>query len=172
MYKNSGKEKAIAELFNRYAHLIFGVCVKYSKTKNICEDVVIQIFETIMEAAKKTDIANFKSWLYVVTRNECFRLNKSLEKIEYTENLNHETPETEDYNSISDAKIKEALNKLKYEQKICVELFYFDNLSYKEIAEKTGFEEKKIKSSIQNGKRNLSIILNKVKDELIWKNIW
>ena len=167
MYRKTGKQKVIAELFNRYAHLIFGVCLKYSNKKDVCEDVVIQIFETVMEFAKKSEIKFLKSWLYTVTRNECFKRNKSLEKLEFNEEISDRIGEEEQEQTISDEKLKEVINQLKAEQKECIELFYLQELSYKQIVEKTGYEIKKVKSNIQNGKRNLSIILKQERDEIV-----
>ena len=166
IYKKTNKQKIIAELFNRYAHLVFGVCLKYSNNNNICEDVVIHVFETVMEQLKKTNIKFLKSWLYTVTRNECFKQNNLLNKLEYNNYFDENIIDVEEKETISDKKIEDAINKLKPEQKICITLFYLKELSYKQIADKTGLEIKKIKSNIQNGKRNLSIILKQEKDEL------
>lgn len=168
MYRITSKDKIIAELFNRYAHLILGVCLKYSNKNNICEDVVLHIFETLMESAKKTEIKFLKSWLFTVTRNECFKQNKSIEKLEYNDEITEVIEEETQKQIVSDEVLKDAINELKPEQKQCVELFYLNELSYKQIFEKTGIEIKKVKSNIQNGKRNLAIILSKVKEhELI-----
>ena len=49
--------------------------------------------------------------------------------------------------------------KLKSEQKQCIELFYYQKLCYQEIAEQLKMEENKVKSFLQNGKRNLKICL-------------
>jgi len=48
---------------------------------------------------------------------------------------------------------------LKNEQRICIELFYLQRFCYQEVSHKTGYEIKKVKSYIQNGKRNLKMIL-------------
>ena len=58
-------------------------------------------------------------------------------------------------------KLEEIIPNLKQNQRVCIELFYLQNKSYTEIAEQTGLEMKEVKSSIQNGKRNLEIKLNK-----------
>lgn len=59
---------------------------------------------------------------------------------------------------LSDA-LKECIEKLKSEQKQCIELFYYKKLCYQEVAEKLNMDEKKVKSYLQNGKRNLKICL-------------
>jgi RNA polymerase sigma-70 factor (ECF subfamily) len=57
--------------------------------------------------------------------------------------------------------LNEALNELSQEQKTCVQMFYLEKLSYHDIETKTGFSFQQVKSHIQNGKRNLRIILEK-----------
>lgn len=53
------------------------------------------------------------------------------------------------------------LEELNSEQQQCVTLFYLEKKSYQEIAEKTGYSLMQVKSHIQNGKRNLKILLEK-----------
>jgi len=55
--------------------------------------------------------------------------------------------------------LKKCLENLKQEQQKCIQLFYYEKKSYREIAEELQLEEKKIKSFIQNGKRNLKICI-------------
>ena len=57
-------------------------------------------------------------------------------------------------------KLEEFIPKLKENQRVCIELFYLQNKSYSQIAEETGLNLKEVKSSIQNGKRNLELNLN------------
>jgi RNA polymerase sigma-70 factor (ECF subfamily) len=56
-----------------------------------------------------------------------------------------------------------ALAQLKPEQQQCVRMFYIDDRSYQHISDQTGFEVKKVKSYIQNGKRNLQLIMEQYK---------
>jgi RNA polymerase sigma-70 factor (ECF subfamily) len=54
-----------------------------------------------------------------------------------------------------------SLNELSSEQKQCVTLFYLEKKSYHEIAGVTGYSVMQVKSYIQNGKRNLKLLLEK-----------
>ncbi|MEI6865629.1 sigma-70 family RNA polymerase sigma factor [Flavicella sp.] len=156
-------------LFNRYTHLVYGVCLKYLKHREDCQDAVIQIFEILIQEVPKHDIKNFKNWLYGVTRNYCLMQlrkqnanKKSFEKysatffMESSEELHPIDIERD--NSINTS-LKKCLEKLKEEQRKCVILFYFEEMCYKKIAEERQLEEKKIKSYIQNGKRNLKLCI-------------
>jgi len=57
--------------------------------------------------------------------------------------------------------LEEAIIELTEEQRQCVILFYLKKCSYQQVTEKTGYSLMQVKSYIQNGKRNLKIVLEK-----------
>jgi RNA polymerase sigma-70 factor (ECF subfamily) len=163
---------AIGELYHRYAHLIFGVALKYLKNKSDAEDVVMLIFENVEKKIKTSHtntklIKHLKNWLYTITKHECLmalrKKNIQTSPIEYTLLTKADTSiENLESFRIKDFKLElleAAIEKLKPNQKICIEAFYINNKSYDIIAKETGFELKKVKSYVQNGKRNLKILL-------------
>lgn len=168
-FKSDHDLNDLGVLFNRYTHLVYGVCLKYLKQREDSQDAVIQIFEILVHEIPKHDIREFKNWLHGVTRNYCLmqlRKKSSQKKTQekYGADFFMETEEqlhpidTEENSSI-ESSLKKCLEKLKEEQRKCVSLFYYEELCYKEIAEELNLEEKKVKSYIQNGKRNLKICL-------------
>ena len=58
-------------------------------------------------------------------------------------------------------KLETAIEELKDEHKKCLTHFYLEKKSYEEVALMTGFDLNQVKSFIQNGKRNLKLILEK-----------
>ena len=58
------------------------------------------------------------------------------------------------------SKLERCIEKLNTEQKKCVQLFYLEKRTYIEIKEITNYELKKVKSYIQNGKRNLKLCMS------------
>jgi RNA polymerase sigma factor (sigma-70 family) len=170
-YQKSRNKRYIGELYERYGHLVYGVSLKYLKNVQEAQDNVMLVFEKLMSELEKSDIKNFKAWIHTVTKNQCLmhlRKNKnvrskeqSIEPIEYS--LASETTDVEQViaKEHSLTQMEQALNQLKKEQKTCVELFYLKEKCYQDIAEITGFSLKQVKSYIQNGKRNLKIILTK-----------
>lgn len=171
-YKKSKNTKLIGELFDRYTHLVFGVSMKYLKDEEDSRDAVMQIFEDLHYKLSNHNISNFKSWVYSVTKNHCLmalrkmKSGEQVKKIMY-EKTNREIMESaavfhlNDTDDINDKipHLKKGIEKLKMEQRTCIELLYLQNKSYFEVAEITGFDLKKVKSYIQNGKRNLKIFL-------------
>ena len=172
-YRYSHETNYIGELYQRYTHLVFGVCLKYLKNEEEAKDSVMEIFEKVLVELKKHEVENFKSWLHSVTRNFCLmrlRKQKTVDKREEAYmKVVKDTVETEEelhLNGEVDIKelelqdLEEGLNSLKKEQKTCLELFYLQEKSYNEVAELTGYSLKQVKSYIQNGKRNLKNYLN------------
>lgn len=169
MFRESEDLDTLGELYGRYIHLVYGVSLKYMGSRDDAQDAVMHIFEKLLAEIPKHRIANFRSWLYVLTKNHCFmelRAGKSagrrLEVIKndplFMESGEDLHPIDKEDVSLEDA-FKACIGKLKTEQKRCIEMFYYEKLCYREIAGKLGMSEKKVKSFLQNGKRNLKICL-------------
>jgi RNA polymerase sigma-70 factor (ECF subfamily) len=171
-FKSGGDLEILGELYSRYVHLVYGVCLKYLKDREEAKDGVMQIFEKLIIEIPKHNIENFRSWLHVVTKNYCLmqlRSGKS-EKEKFSEWLNdpsvfmetvtdlHPLDEDEDSKSL-DRALEDCIERLKDVQRMCIRQFYFENRCYNEISVNLGLDEKKVKSHLQNGKRNLKICL-------------
>ena len=163
-YGTNGDLEILGVLYQRYMHLVYGVCLKYLKEPEASKDAVMQIFEKLAKKVPEQEITHFKSWLYVVTRNHCLMSLRQQQKRKNTEALFMESTINLHLNGESDEVhsklITKAIATLSEEQQHCIKLFYFQSLSYQEIADETGYKLKKVKSYIQNGKRNLRIYLD------------
>lgn len=173
-YRNSHETVYIGELYQRYTHLVFGVCMKYLKNEAEAEDATMQVFEKLIVELKKHHITAFKPWLHTVVKNHCMMVfRKETVEAKRRTDLKHEmngvveNPEDAHLKEEQDKEfvlqhLKEGMEELKEEQRECVELFYLKDMSYNEIATVTGYTMNEVKSYIQNGKRNLkNIIANK-----------
>ncbi|MGZ3939738.1 MAG: RNA polymerase sigma factor, partial [Flavisolibacter sp.] len=67
-------------------------------------------------------------------------------------------------------KLDYCLGQLQAEQRTVIELFYLQGKCYNEIAETTGIEWNKVRSSIQNGRRNLKNCMDSAKTKAIVEN--
>lgn len=169
-YKKSGNKEVFADLFKKHVSVVYGTCLFYLQDKDEAQDATMQLFEKLMLDINNREINNFKGWLSFVVRNHCISLirkNKSQTRnIKDYYEFEYEAPdygEEEKINSLSDdamvENMKLCLPKLKENQRICIELFYLKNKSYQDIANETSFTLNEIKSYIQNGKRNLKLLL-------------
>lgn len=169
-YLESGDKELIAVLFERYTHLVYGICLNYLLDSDHCKDAVMEIFESLFHKLTVHQVSNFRNWLYSVTRNHCLmiiRKNGSAKRAhdQYRgENNGHEPANDlidEDELPFSKSMINSAVEKLSHEQGICIRLMYIDDMSYRDISEITGYSMNEVKSHIQNGKRNLKNYLLK-----------
>ena len=60
-------------------------------------------------------------------------------------------------------RLEDCIERLKEEQRSCIRLFFYEGCSYRQISERLGLDENKVKSYIQNGKRNLKICIEGLK---------
>jgi RNA polymerase sigma factor (sigma-70 family) len=166
-YQADRNQEWIGILLERYTLLLLGVCMKYLKDENEAKDCVQQIFLKVLTEAGKYRIDYFKSWLYMVAKNHCLmRLREKGAKSpkELTEHYPAEDNANKQEliaNEHAYDLLEEAIHELSGEQKQCVILFYLKKNSYTQISEKTGYSMMQVKSYIQNGKRNLKIILDR-----------
>ena len=169
-YCKDGNPLFFAELFKRYKHLLLGVCLKYLKDGGEAEDAVMEIFEKGRLDIKRMEIVHFKPWIYTVARNHCLmKLRKKSIPLDFLETLPIQIAETEGeepaVKELLLQKLEHSLLYLKKEQKTCLTMFYLEDLSYKQILQRTGFTLNEIKSHIQNGKANLRKLLIKTNGE-------
>ncbi len=171
IYFETGDMESLVILFQRYMHLVYGVCMKYFRDREESKDATMEIFEKLVKTLRKETVMNFNRWIYTVTRNHCLTVIRDQKRhlIKDDGSLFMETgtiwhPGDDGIMEENIEKLRDCLEKLPGEQKTCVELFYFNKKSYAEIVAETRFELSKVKSYIQNGKRNLRICIEKSDD--------
>lgn len=179
LFRTSRNMEVLAVLFQRYMDLLYGVCLKYLKQPETAKDAVMQIFEELVAKLPKHEVDNFKSWLYTLAKNYCLMQLRTPKNLKTTE-FNPDSMQLEEEMHLNGIQLKEenlqklerCLETLSIEQKKSVELFYLQNKCYKEIAEETGIEWNKVRSFIQNGRRNLKICMEKgmKNEEVIARN--
>lgn len=167
LYYADANQEWIGILLERYTLLLLGVCMKYLKNEAEAKDCVQQIFLKVLIEVSKYRIDYFKSWLYMVAKNHCLmKLRnggmKGTKELNEQQLVHTELPKEDILeNEETFTQLENALEELSEEQRQCVILFYLKKNSYQQITEKTGYTLLQVKSYIQNGKRNLKIILEK-----------
>ena len=165
-FYNDHDNKWLGILLPRYTLLLLGVCMKYLNNEEDSRDCVQQIFLKVINELHKYKVDYFKSWIYMIAKNHCLmklRDNKNV-YMEWNEKIAPEDHSIFDKTDLIEKdrllhKLQEALNQLNPDQKRCVDLFYLQKRSYSEVAALTGLTMLQVKSHLQNGKRNLKIIL-------------
>jgi len=159
----------LGTIYHRNMHLIYGVCLKFLKERELAKDAVMDIFEKLTIKIKGQEIRDFGKWVYVVAKNHCLmqlrkkQITVNHEEIGHVfmESANELHPIEEDINANEIIQLERGLNNLAPEQRRCIQMFYFESKSYNEIVSETGYDIRNVKSYIQNGKRNLKIWMEK-----------
>ena len=163
-----GNNEWLGILLQRYTMLLLGVSMKYLKNEEEAKDAVQQVFLKAISELHKYKVEYFKSWVYMIAKNHC--LMKLRDKGRFNAELNErmlaadDGPEEKNKHIEKDRALTSmaaALLQLNKEQQLCVTLFYLEKKSYQEIAEQTNYSLMQVKSHIQNGKRNLKIIMER-----------
>ncbi len=167
-YQREGRQEALGDLYDRYVELVYGVGLKYLMDSGRAEDAVIGIYESLVEKLRTHRVDHFRSWLYVVARNYCLmelRREKRVPLIDTDPAVMHsfDLPHPDNEHSENEAlleALEHCLRQLAEKQGRCVRMFYFEEKSYKEIAETLALEVGSVRSHIQNGRRNLRICMD------------
>lgn len=196
-YREGGDIGILGQLYERYMHLVYGVCLKYLEEREQAKDEVMNIFEKLVTTVSQQEIVSFRTWLYVVAKNHCLMLLRSRKSesahaeamindpVFFMENIPGMHPVIDDggtdspggtgpglypgedgttdagggYTEADMKRLEECIERLKEEQRNCITLFFYEGCSYRQISGRLGMEENKVKSYIQNGKRNLKICI-------------
>lgn len=171
-FRRTGKPRFFNEIYKRYYHLVYGVCLNILKNEHDSKEALSTVFEKLSTKLLQEEISFFKTWLYSVTKNFCLmhlrskgREQKRIEKFyqEMPETLNETELFTETQHSeLQLQNLPYAIEKLNPGQKQCINLFYLEQKCYTQVSEITGFDIKQVKSNIQNGKRNLRLLLTEM----------
>jgi RNA polymerase sigma factor (sigma-70 family) len=175
-YTSTLDSQFAGELYSRYADLIYGVCLKYLKHPENAQDSAVAIFEELLAKIPKHNIDNFKGWLYTLTKNHCLMRIRSNKK-HITVNIEPELMQSEDpahLNGVLEkeenlAQLEYCMGELVTEQRQIIALFYMEGKCYNEISAVTGIEWNKVRSYIQNGRRNLKLCMEKQKAKSLIK---
>jgi RNA polymerase sigma factor (sigma-70 family) len=164
----AGDAEALGKLYQRYMPMVYGVCLKIFKEQGRSEDAVMGIYEELNRKVKDHEISAFRGWLYVLARNYCLmELRKDKRKP-----VQHHAPEDmarfDDVDAAVDFELpgqknilEQCLKQLQDAQRLAVQWFYYEDKSYKEISDLIAEEVGKVRSYIQNGRRNLKICIEK-----------
>lgn len=169
LYKREEQTIYFGELYRRYIPMVYGVCLKYLANEADAQDAVMDLYEDLNQRMLKYAITSFHSWLYTVTKNHCLLKIRKEKQVHFVD-LNEAIMENGDFFTLSDREqsaeqasaLSYCLTELSSEQRTSIDFFYYENKSYADIVTITGYSLEKVKSYIQNGKRNLKNCINRM----------
>ena len=164
-----GHQASLGLLWDRYAHLLFGVGLKYLKDAEQSKDAVVELFARLPGLLRAHTVEHFRPWVHAVMRNECLQvLRKSGKEVHNDRLLQNETDVDPDDRILHEATLRQleiAIDGLNDAQRTCIRLFYLERNCYAQVQERTGFTYDQVRSHLQNGRRNLKLMLQQRTDQ-------
>ena len=170
-FKKEQWSVCIDEFFLRYSHLLFGVILKYVKDKDVAADLLMELFGKLPQLLLNHEIKQLKSWLHMVARNEALQHLRKTNKHAHLSidslTTGHQLSGQDNDRQMSETVCLEdqiqllgkVITQLKPDQEQCIRLFFLEQKSYEQIMSQTNYSFKEVKSHLQNGKRNLRILM-------------
>ena len=173
-FRSSGAADDLYPLYERHAELIYALALRYLGTPERAEDAGMEVWTVLLEKLPRHEVTNFRSWLQTTVRNHCLMqlrrekrspLRQNGPDIMQSDHLLHLSGEEPDATPDTRA-LYGCLKTLKEEQRRCVRLFYLgEGETYQSVAEKLHLSVGRVRSHLQNGRRNLKICLERTATE-------
>ena len=159
-----GQTNAFSLLVNRYQDMVYRVCLKMVKDPKYAEDLTQEVFMKVYETLSSfRGDAEFSTWLYKITVRKCLDWQRTRgrfkeDSVENNTVLNFRENQTPEHLVISKEEktdLRRIVNQLQEPYQTVVKLYYFEELSYQEIMERTGIPAKTIESQLYRGRKML-----------------
>ncbi len=168
----NGDVNAFAFLVEKYKHMVYTLTIRIVKNKEEAEEISQDVFvKSFQNLANFKGDSKFSTWLYKIAYYTSLDTLRRIKKHVRSENI--ETIMDSDLEDVQDAMeilqdehrkkvINEALLKLNEQERIILTLFYFEELSIKEISDIVNLKADNIKIKLFRGRKKLFSILKNV----------
>jgi RNA polymerase sigma-70 factor (ECF subfamily) len=167
-----GDQRALSQLYDRYARVIYGLAFKSLRSAEESEEVVLDVFTQIWRIAERYDSRKGRAdtWIFTLVRSRILDRLRKIKRSGVSTTLSTDAaeihPTVAGVDLFEDSIIRErrsqvkiAMRSLPPEQKQVIDLAYFQGLSQSEIAAQTGLPLGTVKTRIRLGLRKLQCIL-------------
>ncbi|MFP4620621.1 MAG: RNA polymerase sigma factor [Bacteroidales bacterium] len=169
-----GDEQAYAELMERYRDAIYYMLLKMVNNRNDAEDLTIEAFGKAFKSIQQyTPKYAFSTWLFKIATNNCIdfirKQKANLISIDQTEEEEETGPPPLQSSSLDPEEdmiknqredlMRDVVNKLKPRYRNLIELRYFKEYSYEEIAQELNLPLGTVKAQLYRARELLYNIL-------------
>ncbi|MEM0577165.1 RNA polymerase sigma factor [Flavobacterium polysaccharolyticum] len=163
---SQGSELAFTELYNTYKNNIYATALKITKSKDLSEEVVQDVFLKIWQNHKKlADIENIENYLFIISRNHIFDMLKKIARennitagVEYKNTFANDTDtaiKDNQYNTI----LNQIIEQLPPQQQKIYKMAKWEGLSHQQIGEDLGISPETVKKHMAQA---LKFVRNKI----------
>lgn len=155
-----GDREAFGNLINKHKISMYRVAKSILKNEHDVEDAISDsILKVYVSLHSLRDNNNFKPWLLKILINECYRVIKVRKRVVVTEEFSKGEASYED--KYEDFELKNAIDALEENQKLVVMLFYYEDMSLKDISNALDVPEGTVKSRLNRAKEKLKNMISK-----------
>lgn len=165
-YVHSKDTQYLGHLYEKYKRKIFMLCFKMVKNTEEAKDLTSETFIKAFNHVREFRYGSpFLPWLSRIATNLCIDHLRHRSRVRFQQIHDHEAeahttePEPLGNQNHLRRRILQVLKQLKPTQRRCFCLFYIHKLSYREIADITGYSFDQVRSHIQNGRRRFKILM-------------
>lgn len=157
-YVHRHENVAVNYLFDRYAHLVFGICMKHFADATKATEATNDIFISLVDDLGKYNIEQFKPWFFqYVKKYSMLKANNSIQvadnKVVLDTNMEFDNQPMPD--AVVTISLEKEIRSLANDERACMEMFYLKNMNYEQIAMKTNRSQIEVKHLLQEGKKHL-----------------
>jgi RNA polymerase sigma-70 factor (ECF subfamily) len=161
---------ALAELYDRYVRLVFSLALKVLNDRSSAEEVVQEVFAKVWRGshAFDADRGKFSSWLIGIAHHQCIDelrrrrvrpLAESIDDTPLADLAGDNDPSQAAEAAFESARVRRALTQIPAEQRIVIELAFFEGLTHREIADRSGDPLGTVKTRVRLGMQKLKDLL-------------
>ena len=152
----TGDQQALAELYDRYSSVVYGVALRILQDTGAAEDLLQEVFLQLWRRPDAFDSSrgSLRAWLAVITRHRSIdRLRKRRPETDIADCViaGGSDPRDETERTLVIEKVRAAMNEMSADQRTAIDMAFFQGLTHTEIAEKTGEPLGTIKTRIRSG---------------------
>lgn len=165
----NGDVQVLKEIYEKTVNKAYYTALKYVKNDEVAQDMIQDAFVSVYENLDKFDGANLQSWVNTITANKCKDYLKKRNPVLFTDMASEEgeyipdivdddidfSPEKAVDYSETKRLMTDILNTLPEEQSLCITMFYYQEMSVKEIAEYFECSENTIKSRLNYARKTI-----------------
>jgi len=169
LVRDNRDEQAFRTLFRRYDKRVYAYCLRALGSHEDAQDTFQTVSMTVFDKRQSFSDGSFAAWMFTIARNSCL---KALRNRRHTTEINEELmpPDEEDSYTRHDFLLRKALHdaieKLPAEFREVLEMKYFDDLPYEDIAHALSITVSLAKVRVFRAKKMMQLTLSPILDEL------
>ena len=149
------------QLYHAYVKLVSHISMRYLNNTHSAQDATQNAFVRIFQNIEKYDSSkgNLKSWIAKISVNEAIALLRTQKKVQFTQvdiPLDKTDLALDDnlFNKLELDDVTYIINMLEDENRIMLDLFFYEDYSHKDISELLGITEQSSRVKLYRAKKS------------------